>query len=202
LGEANEKLDRYYIGIGIELHKEIYRGNEAVIVDDVFPESPAEKAGVRAGDIILEVDRQPTSDLKISDVIKRVGGVEEGSEVHLKIWRVILQENPIEFEVTVIRARLDKAASVPLGRPLTGSMSFHGGRVEFSFKVEEIKKKGTFRYTYRFKNVSKQEIYFECDVLGFALGNNVMRGTPIRIYPIFFKAGEVISFVLETADFP
>lgn len=202
LAEASEKAERFYIGIGIDIHKEIYRGNEAVIIDSIVSNGPAEKAGIRAGDVLLEVDGEEVSALKISEIIKLIKVGAEGDGVKLKIWRVILQENPTEFEVEVTRTRLDRTSSVAFGHPFTGSMSFWGGRVEFTFQVDEIKTKGLFRYSYRFKNVSKQEIYFECDILNFSMGTPIMAGRPALIYPIFFKPGETKTFVLETDDFP
>lgn len=40
------------------------RQNEGVLVAGVQPGSPAEEAGVRAGDVILEVNRQKVSSVK------------------------------------------------------------------------------------------------------------------------------------------
>lgn len=200
--EATEKPDRYYNGVGILVRKEIFRGKESIIVDNVLPDGPAEKAGIRVGDIILEVDGRSVSDLKASQVTSLLQDGDDTSQVYIKIWRVILQDSPSEAEIMVERSRIDRVDFVPLGSPFTGSVSFYGGRLEFFFKVEEIKKNGNFRYTYRFKNSSKQEIYFQCEVLDSALGNVVMNGASMVIYPIFFKPGESKTFVLETKDFP
>ena len=57
-----------------------------VYVLGVIPESPGEKAGLMAGDVILAVNSQPTSEIEPSEVAMKIRG-EVGSTVELLIHR-------------------------------------------------------------------------------------------------------------------
>jgi serine protease Do len=65
-------------GLGLE-------GVEGVLINDVFDDSPAEKAGVEPGDVVLEIDEEPVPTAK--DLQFKVARKEVGSEVTLKIDR-------------------------------------------------------------------------------------------------------------------
>lgn len=67
-------------------------------VVEALPDSPAEKAGLRAGDIIQRVDGQATDGLSLQEVIEKVRGP-EGTTVRLTIQRSGGGE-PTEFSIT------------------------------------------------------------------------------------------------------
>ncbi|MCS7083434.1 MAG: S41 family peptidase [Aquificaceae bacterium] len=69
-------------GVGIELGMEKSRP----VVISPIEGTPAFKAGVRSGDVILEVDGEDTSNMTISDVVKRIRG-KPGTKVTLTILR-------------------------------------------------------------------------------------------------------------------
>ena len=69
--------------------------------------SPAEQAGVRAGDVILEVDGEPITGLSVLQAVALIRGP-EGTSVRLLIRRQ--SEGTVsEFELTITRAKLDLA---------------------------------------------------------------------------------------------
>lgn len=70
-----------YEGIGVELG---YNENGTIIAANVLKGSPAEEAGVRAGDMILKVDGQVTSNESIEKVVMMVRG-KAGTEVTLTL---------------------------------------------------------------------------------------------------------------------
>ena len=59
LKDVYSQIDGNFVGIGIELKAE----NQALLIVSVIPESPAAKAGIRAGDRILSVDGTSTHNL-------------------------------------------------------------------------------------------------------------------------------------------
>lgn len=59
-----------YAGLGIRLSTD----NNIIKVAEVFSGSPAEKAGLRAGDIITQMDRAPVSGLTLQQVIEKARG--------------------------------------------------------------------------------------------------------------------------------
>jgi carboxyl-terminal processing protease len=60
--------------------------------------SPAEKAGVRAGDLILQINGEDTQGMTVDDVVDRVRG-EPGTSVTLKL-RHLDEETPVEITIT------------------------------------------------------------------------------------------------------
>jgi len=69
-------------GIGAQVDQDPVTG-EIVIVAP-FRDSPAEKAGIRAGDVILAVDGESTEGWSVADAVKRIRG-EGGTDVTLTI---------------------------------------------------------------------------------------------------------------------
>jgi carboxyl-terminal processing protease len=67
-------------GIGAQLQS---RDGQAIVVTPLF-NSPALKAGIRAGDVIDEIDGKPVRGLDITEVVKRILG-KEGEAVRLKV---------------------------------------------------------------------------------------------------------------------
>ncbi|NJN82381.1 MAG: S41 family peptidase [Caldilineaceae bacterium] len=70
-----------------------------------FDGSPADKAGVKAGDIILEVDGEDTSGQDLGDIVDRIRGP-EGSEVVLVLLRID-GDNTESLEITIIRGEIE-----------------------------------------------------------------------------------------------
>jgi carboxyl-terminal processing protease len=70
-------------------------------------DSPAEKAGIKAGDIILEVNGEDVTTLPINDVVDRIRG-EEGTPVDLTIFRPDTSES---LEFTIIRGEVKLEAA-------------------------------------------------------------------------------------------
>ncbi|HEY9766043.1 MAG TPA: PDZ domain-containing protein, partial [Chroococcales cyanobacterium] len=79
-----------WIGVGIKAlpedkSKMFYPADHGVIVVQVTPGSPAQKAGVQPGDIILEVDGKAVKAEK--DLISVVSGKPSGTKVDLLVSR-------------------------------------------------------------------------------------------------------------------
>ena len=70
------------------------------LVASVAPNSPSEKAGVKAGDIILEFDGEKINEMKELPII--VARTEVGKKVKVKIWR-----NKKEITKTITLGRLE-----------------------------------------------------------------------------------------------
>lgn len=75
--ERNENLSGSYVGIGVRIDA-TDEGLPRVV--DVFADSPAEAAGLRPGDVIMEVDGRSTAGATIDEVAGWVRG-EEGTSV-------------------------------------------------------------------------------------------------------------------------
>ena len=71
------------VGIGVTMYE---LDNSTFIIADVLKDSPALKAGVQAGDRILEVDGEAVNMMNIDQVVEKVRG-ESGSSVELTLLR-------------------------------------------------------------------------------------------------------------------
>ena len=69
--ERNESLAGSYVGIGVRIDA---TDDGLTRVEAVFPDSPAEAAGLLAGDVIVEVDGQSTLDKTVDEVATSVRG--------------------------------------------------------------------------------------------------------------------------------
>ena len=99
---ASQSLSGSFVGIGVEVDT---AGDEVLIVG-VFRGSPAERAGLRSGDVILAVDGVATADTPVDKVTERVRGP-EGTNVRLAIRRTGTTD---PLDVTVTRAKITRPA--------------------------------------------------------------------------------------------
>ena len=83
---------------------------EGSILSDVEPDSPAEKAGLQAGDVITRVGGKPVKDTRA--VMRQIAVVPAGSPVTVGVWR-----GGKDQEVSVTVAEWPKASK--LEKPLT-----------------------------------------------------------------------------------
>lgn len=96
--EYSDMQDRQkgsFYGLGILVTKR----NDQVTVVTPLEGTPAARLGIRAGDVIAEVEGTATEDLSLDDVVKRLKGP-KGTTVHIKIIRVGIKE-PIPL--TIVR---------------------------------------------------------------------------------------------------
>jgi len=87
-----------YSGIGASLSAA--RSDRLVEIIRVFPGSPAEKAGVKSGDLIFKVNGEDVTNFTSEEVANRVRGT-EGTTVNL-----VLIRNGIETPFAIVRGRV------------------------------------------------------------------------------------------------
>ncbi len=80
--QNQEGLSGTYVGIGVQLEA---RGDD-VVVTAPMEGSPAERAGVEAGDVVVGVDGESVRDADISGIVSKVKGP-EGTTVELTVSR-------------------------------------------------------------------------------------------------------------------
>jgi carboxyl-terminal processing protease len=87
-----EQSGKYY-GVGMQIAPR----NNKIIVVAPFAGTPAYKAGLRPGDVIIAVDGKATDNLGVSDVADMLKGP-KGTNVHISILREAT-DKPLEFNV-------------------------------------------------------------------------------------------------------
>lgn len=91
----SEDIAGNFSGIGMEVGLR----NDVVTVISPLPDTPAERAGILSGDIVVKIDGESTEGMLIDEAVRRIRG-EKGTEVVLSIFR----EGDSEIrEVKVIR---------------------------------------------------------------------------------------------------
>lgn len=94
----NNQLNGVYAGVGMLLAQD--KNTKLVKGIKVYDNSPAAKAGLKAGDIILEIDGVSAEGLSVEEVAAKVRG-EQGTTVKLKIYR-----DGEQLEFSIIREQL------------------------------------------------------------------------------------------------
>lgn len=80
--------------------------DEQIIIIAPIPDSPAAEAGIRAGDIILEIDGISTSEMSLEEAVLRIRGP-EGTPVKL----LVLHQSETEpEEIEIVRAEIELAS--------------------------------------------------------------------------------------------
>ena len=93
-----ESLGGAFEGIGA--HVTVEDGQLTIIAP--IPDSPAAKAGIRAGDIVMEIDGRPASEMSLAEAVINIRGP-EGTPVRL----LILHQGDTEpEEIEIIRAEI------------------------------------------------------------------------------------------------
>jgi len=92
--EFFEEAQGTFEGIGIEIDKK----KEELVVIAPLEGTPAEKAGLRAGDKILKIGDKEATDLTLEEAVKLIRGP-KGTEITLTILREGWEE-PKEFKIT------------------------------------------------------------------------------------------------------
>ena len=169
-----------FYGIGAQLG---VRDNKVTIIAPIEG-SPAEEAGLKAGDVILKVDDYEVVDLNTEAVVARVRG-EEGQPVTLTIQR----DGGEPIEVKIVRAEI-KNESVK-GEMLDESTAY----VQITtFSDEEVSQKFTDEIN-ELKAQGMKKLILD------------LRGNPggyldqcVEIASHFIKEGEIVTYTIDKYD--
>jgi carboxyl-terminal processing protease len=93
VAEMEKQIRGTLVGIGAHLEK--HDGQIRVVTP--LEDSPALKAGLQPGDVILQIDGKPTAGIELTEAVKRIVG-QQGTVVRLNIGREGVQE--VEINVT------------------------------------------------------------------------------------------------------
>ena len=129
-------------GLGIEVGME----NGFVKVISPIDDTPAQKAGVKAGDLIIRLDDKPVKGLSLNDAVKIMRG-EPGSPIVLTIVREGA-EQPIKLKLVrdIIKVKSVKSRLLEPGYGYVRLSSFQAKTGESMIEaIEELKKPGKLK---------------------------------------------------------
>jgi carboxyl-terminal processing protease len=116
--EFQASLDQNFGGVGIVV--EMHPDTRLLTIVSPVVNTPAYAAGLRAGDVILKIDDQPTRDMAMRDAVEIMRGP-PGSEVRLTIRRP-RTDDPLEFRIQ--RAKIDVESVLGDKRRPDGSWNY------------------------------------------------------------------------------
>ncbi len=168
-------------GIGVFLSKKM--GFATVV--SVFPGSPAEKAGLKAGDLVDRVENTATRELSVIQIERLLAG-EAGTSVTLSVVREARGEPQ---KITVPRAVLRAPPAV--GKIVEGDTAYlrvatfnKGKTAEISSKLRELTSKGASKVVLDLRNcaggdadeaVDAASLFLEKGLVAYAVGQRYPR---------------------------
>jgi carboxyl-terminal processing protease len=97
---VDQSLSGTFVGIGIQVAPDDGKGG--LVVGQVFPNTPAEEAGVKRGDRVVAVDGKPVAGQQQSQIIASIRGP-EGTQVKITLQRA----GVANFDLTITRRKYD-----------------------------------------------------------------------------------------------
>jgi carboxyl-terminal processing protease len=129
-------------GLGIEVGME----NGFVKVIAPIDDTPADKAGIKAGDLIIRLDDRPVKGMALNDAVKMMRG-EPGTDIVLTVVREGVQQ-PLKITITrdVIRIKSVKSRLLEDGYAYVRITSFQSQTGDSVVEaIDEMKKKGEIK---------------------------------------------------------
>lgn len=187
LAQFTDRVDQEFGGIGIQVQPEPQ--TRRILVISPLPNTPAYKVGVRAGDIIMEVEGEDTEDMPLSRAVQLMKGP-PGDKVSVKVRHMGESEDvSLEIERAIIQV------SSVLG-------DTYGKDGQWKFLIDDEKKIGYIRLT-QFGRKSSDELaealieLKKQDMKGLILD---MRFNPggllsqaVQISDMFIESGTIVS---------
>ena len=96
--EFKEETTGKFVGLGIEISQE----DGLIKIVSPIEGSPADKAGLKAGDLIMRIDDKAVRGMTVNDAVKRMRGT-ANTQVTLTIYR---KDESRTFPVTITRAEI------------------------------------------------------------------------------------------------
>lgn len=162
-----------YGGVGALIHQE---GNK-IYVAEPYEGLPADKAGLKAGDRILEVNGESTDGKSTSDVSGAMRG-QAGSSVKLK-----LEREGKTFEKTLTRQEI-KLPNVPYSGMVTGNVGY--------IKLDEFTQEAGRNVREAFKRLKAQNPDMKGVIIDLRGNGGGLMAEAVDIVNIFVKKGELV----------
>jgi serine protease Do len=169
-------------------------GNGA-LVSRVFPESPAEKGGLKAGDIILEFDGKKIQE--VNELSRLVAATAVGKKVTIKIVR-----DGIEKNITVVIDRLKDSNGYELGESIfdTLGLSVRELNKELAVRFQTKESTGVVVTELKADRVAQDVGIAEGDVIKEVDGKTIETLKDYEKAVAAHKKGQVIRFLLKRGD--
>jgi carboxyl-terminal processing protease len=177
LARFNQQVDQQFGGIGIQVQPD--PRTRRILVISPLPDTPAYKAGVRAGDIVTEVEGYDTEDMPLSRAVELMKGP-PGDTVSIKVRHLSATEDE---EISMERAIISV-------KSVLGDK--YGEKGKWDFVVDKEQKIGYIRLT-QFGRKSAEELAEAIDTLQ-------KQGMKGLVLDLRFNPGGLLSQAVEISD--
>ncbi|MFH1262685.1 MAG: S41 family peptidase [Pseudomonadota bacterium] len=175
--ELKEDTSGEFEGVGIELSVK----NEALTIVAPIEDSPADRAGIKAGDTILKINGTPTKGMFLLEAVKKLKGP-QGSKVTIQLQHKDATE---AYEVTLTREKIGiKSVSSELLEPGYGYL-----------RIKSFQEKTDRELTRHLERIEKETGKKELKGIILDLRNNPggLLEQAIRVADVFLESGVIVS---------
>jgi carboxyl-terminal processing protease len=170
-----EQIEQEFTGVGIQVHDP----KTGLTVTAPLPGTPAYKAGIKAGDRIMEINGKSAEKMSINDAVKVLRG-KEGEEVTIGV----IHEGKSQIErLTMARAKISNPT-------ILGDV--HNTDGTWKFMLDPEKKIGYIRLTAFSRNTAAE--------LRKALGELTTAGVKGLILDLRFNPGGLLNSAVDICD--
>jgi carboxyl-terminal processing protease len=194
LAKFNQQVDQQFGGIGIQVQHD--PRTRRILVISPLPETPAYNAGVRAGDIVTEVEGYDTENMPISRAVELMKGP-PGETVSIKVRHLSGTE---DVDISMERAIISV-------KSVLGDK--YGEKGKWDFIVDEEQKIGYIRLT-QFGRKSAGELAAAIDglqkdgmkglVLDLRFNPGGLLSQAVKISDLFIESGTIVSTEGKNTD--
>lgn len=82
--ELMESTDGEYCGIGVYVHQD--KETKTITFEEPFKDGPADKAGMKKGDVLVAINQEPVNGKELTDIVKLLKG-KQGTVVQIDVKR-------------------------------------------------------------------------------------------------------------------
>ena len=130
--ELFETTNGEFFGIGASMSKQL--GTDEITIVNVYEDSPADKAGLKSGDILYKVDEHETAGYELDTVVSWIKG-EKGTSVVLHVLR---DGKEVEIEVQTVAYEMKEDQIGYIAVSEFDSVTYH----QFETALEDLEKQG------------------------------------------------------------
>lgn len=196
-----KKVTRGYLGVNAQqvtadLAKSFgLEEAEGALVSEVYKGSPAEKSGVKVGDIILEFDGNPVHE--VSELPRLVAGTKIGKSVHIKLLR---EGKKIDKTVTVGKLKGEPDASTQGKTSQNLGISVQDMTKEYAENQNIPFEKGAVVTSVEPGSIVESAGLMKNDIIREINGHTIANASDYEKETAALKKGSVVRFLLKRGE--